>query len=246
MAIDVSKRTAENRENGEITTPDNVKERMTIDDSKHPTENEENGENTVPVTERMTIDDSKQTTENLDDSDSTAPDKVTAFRRILPQFLASSAKNLLIVDLGLTMAFPSIVIPALTGLNQSLNPNEMLHMTPVQASWLGKCHFYCKYVPKYTWNTFLFNSIQLYFKQFLLTASVSFIGQPIGSIFSGLLTEPLGRRRAMLLVNIPHIIAWVMLSTAESLEVTYVAFALLGMGVGLMEAPIMTYLSEIW
>lgn len=72
------------------------------------------------------------------DEESTAPDKVTAFRRILPQFLASSAKNLLIVDLGLTMAFPSIVIPALTGLNQSQNPGEWLHMTPVQASWLGK------------------------------------------------------------------------------------------------------------
>lgn len=67
-----------------------------------------------------------------------APDKVTAFRRILPQFLASSAKNLLIFDIGLTMAFPSIVIPALTGINSAQNPNEWLHMTPVQASWLGK------------------------------------------------------------------------------------------------------------
>lgn len=63
---------------------------------------------------------------------------------------------------------------------------------------------------------------------------------------SGLLTEPLGRRRAMMLVNIPHIVAWAMLATSKSLEVTYVAFALLGISVGLMEAPIMTYLSEIW
>lgn len=111
------------------------------------------------------------------------------------------------------MAFPSIVIPALTGLNQHLNPNEFLHMTPTQASWL---------------------------------ASISFIGQPLGSVFSGLITEPIGRRRAMLLVNIPHIIAWLMLFNAKSLEATYAAFALLGIGVGLMEAPIMTYLGEIW
>lgn len=77
-------------------------------------------------------------------------------------------------------------------------------------------------------------------------ASISFIGQPLGSILSGLLTEPLGRRRAMMLVNIPHIVAWTMLSTAKSLEVTFMAFGLLGISVGLMEAPIMTYLSEIW
>lgn len=79
-----------------------------------------------------------------------------------------------------------------------------------------------------------------------VAASVSFIGQPLGSVFSGLLTEPLGRRKAMLFCNIPHIIAWTMLFTAQSLEATYIAFALLGIGVGLMEAPIMTYLSEIW
>lgn len=88
----------------------------------------------------MTTDNLKQTAEKkvVGDGESAPPDKVTAFRRILPQFLASSAKNLLIVDLGLTMAFPSIVIPALTGLNRSQNPNEFLHMTPVQASWLGE------------------------------------------------------------------------------------------------------------
>lgn len=92
----------------------------------------------------MTTTDLKQRAPKNDvgDGESTAPDKVTAFRRILPQFLASSAKNLLIVDLGLTMAFPSIVIPALTGLNQSQNPGELLHMTPVQASWLGKYLFF--------------------------------------------------------------------------------------------------------
>lgn len=79
-----------------------------------------------------------------------------------------------------------------------------------------------------------------------LLASISFVGQPVGSIFSGLLTEPLGRRRAMMLVCFPHIIAWAMLSTSKSLIVTYIAFGLLGIGIGLMEAPILTYLSEIW
>lgn len=56
----------------------------------------------------------------------------------LPQFLASSAKNFLIWNLGLILAFPSIVIPSLTGFSTALNPDETLRITAAQASWLGK------------------------------------------------------------------------------------------------------------
>lgn len=51
--------------------------------------------------------------------------------------LASSAKNLLIVNFGLAIAFSTILIPALTGLNPALNPNETLSITPDQATWIG-------------------------------------------------------------------------------------------------------------
>lgn len=53
------------------------------------------------------------------------------------QVLASTAKNFLLLDLGLSVAFPTIVIPALMGLNNENNPNEMVQLTAVQASWLG-------------------------------------------------------------------------------------------------------------
>lgn len=72
-----------------------------------------------------------------------------------------------------------------------------------------------------------------------------FIGQPVGSLLSGLLSEPLGRKRSMFIVNIPHVIAWLMLYWAASTEIVFIAFGLLGLGVGLMEAPIITYLGEI-
>lgn len=58
------------------------------------------------------------------------------------QLIACSIKNILIVDGGITMAFPTIVIPALTGLNAQINPDEFMHITPVQASWLGKLLLY--------------------------------------------------------------------------------------------------------
>lgn len=46
-------------------------------------------------------------------------------------------KNLIIVDLGMSVVFPSIVIPALTGILNDSNQNETLSMTPAQASWFG-------------------------------------------------------------------------------------------------------------
>lgn len=63
--------------------------------------------------------------------------KVSTFRRVLPQVLASSAKNFLLLDLGMSVAFPTIVIPALRGL-KNRDPSEFLWLTDVQASWFGK------------------------------------------------------------------------------------------------------------
>lgn len=54
------------------------------------------------------------------------------------QILATTAKNFLLLDLGLSVAFPTIVIPALRGLSKATNPHETLELTDVQASWLGE------------------------------------------------------------------------------------------------------------
>lgn len=49
----------------------------------------------------------------------------------------------------------------------------------------------------------------------------------------------------MLIVNIPFIIAWFMVYRASSIIEVFIAYALLGFGVGLAEAPIITYIGEI-
>lgn len=49
----------------------------------------------------------------------------------------------------------------------------------------------------------------------------------------------------MLLVNIPHVISWLMMYMANSVWMIFVANILFGLGVGLMEAPIITYVGEI-
>lgn len=58
-------------------------------------------------------------------------------------------------------------------------------------------------------------------------------------------TDALGRRRAMLIINIPFIISWFMMYRAESVIEIFIAYALLGFSVGLVEAPIVTYIGEI-
>lgn len=53
------------------------------------------------------------------------------------QIIASMVQNLLLVDLGASLVFPSIMIPSLTGIPNEFNRNETLSLTASQASWLG-------------------------------------------------------------------------------------------------------------
>lgn len=52
------------------------------------------------------------------------------------QLFAASAKNLMVVNVGNFHGFPSIVIPSLIGASKALNPDETLHVTAAQTSWL--------------------------------------------------------------------------------------------------------------
>lgn len=91
-------------------------------------------------------------------------------------------------------------------------------------------------------------SVLFYVRVFVChnAGSLSFICQPIGSALSGWLTDPIGRKRALFVVNFPHIIAWALLYFSTTMTEVYVASVLLGLGTGLTEAPIITYIGEIW
>ncbi|GAB0097352.1 facilitated trehalose transporter Tret1 [Sergentomyia squamirostris] len=139
--------------------------------------------------------------------------KVSKFRIILPQILACVAKNLILIDIGMSIVFPSIVIPILQGTNpERRGSEELLRFTDSQASWFG---------------------------------SLAFVCQPIGCILSGWVTERLGRKRAMIVVNFPHIAAWLLLHNASSVTEMYAAAVILGLGVGFMETPVISYIGEI-
>ena len=75
--------------------------------------------------------------------------------------------------------------------------------------------------------------------------SILFLAQPVSSLMSGFVTEPIGRKYSMILVNIPNCIAWLLVYFSHSVKHIYAAEGLLGFCIGLMEAPVITYVGEI-
>lgn len=50
----------------------------------------------------------------------------------------SFVTTLLLLDIGVSVSYPTVVISALTGLNNESNPNELLHMNAAETSWMGE------------------------------------------------------------------------------------------------------------
>ncbi|XP_076220601.1 facilitated trehalose transporter Tret1 isoform X2 [Nomia melanderi] len=68
---------------------------------------------------------------------------------------------------------------------------------------------------------------------------------PIGCFVSGPVSQYLGRKRTMMLINIPFIIAWIIFHYATNAAMLFTALALTGLTGGLLEAPVMTYVAEV-
>jgi SP family facilitated glucose transporter-like MFS transporter 8 len=77
-----------------------------------------------------------------------------------------------------------------------------------------------------------------------IAGSIAFICQPIGSLMSGLIVECFGRKWSMILVNMPFLAGWLLYCFSTSITMLFTANIILGMGIGFMEAPIMTHLGE--
>lgn len=130
------------------------------------------------------------------------------FKTALPQFLAVSAKNLLLLGYGMTLGFSTILIPAV----QTPVKGEPLHLNKAEISWIG---------------------------------SINLIVVPVGCALSGLVMSPLGRKKAMQMVNIPFCIAWLLFYFSSETRHLYGALFLTGLAGGLLEAPVLTYVAEI-
>ncbi|KAK4880578.1 hypothetical protein RN001_008724 [Aquatica leii] len=75
--------------------------------------------------------------------------------------------------------------------------------------------------------------------------SMSLLTIPIGSVLSGIITQPLGRKRSMQFITIPFVICWIGFYFSTKMWQLYLALALMGFFGGLVEAPFSAYVSEI-
>ncbi|XP_013165963.1 PREDICTED: facilitated trehalose transporter Tret1-like [Papilio xuthus] len=132
--------------------------------------------------------------------------KIGRWRVVSSQVLACLSLDFLLVGLGMSISFVTMVLP------EVLDAKEGLSINKKQASWFGSMAFLC---------------------------------QPVGSIFSGPLLDYFGRKKALFLVNIPHLIAWLLMYYAWNVPSLFVGNALLGIGIGIMEAPSVTYVGEV-
>ena len=67
----------------------------------------------------------------------------------------------------------------------------------------------------------------------------------MGSLISGILVQVFGRKRSLILINVPFLAGWLLVCTAHSFEQIAAAQVLLGVTIGLCEAPLNTYYGEI-
>ncbi|VVC39260.1 Sugar transporter, conserved site,Major facilitator superfamily domain,Major facilitator, sugar [Cinara cedri] len=128
-------------------------------------------------------------------------------RRILAQVCATIAQSLLVLDVGMMVVVPTIVIGELHNAKQG-----QLSLNDSQSSWFASCMLLC---------------------------------QPLGCLLSSYVQGFMGQKSSMLLTNLPHLVAWYLLYSAQSPNILYAASAIMGVGIGFMEAPTLAYIGEI-
>jgi MFS family permease len=78
----------------------------------------------------------------------------------------------------------------------------------------------------------------------LFPASLSSITTPIGCILSGYLMDLIGRKRTLIITEIPLILGWLLISTSSTVETIYIGRLLVGLGSGMVGAPARVYTGE--
>jgi len=84
----------------------------------------------------------------------------------------------------------------------------------------------------------------------LSVASLVTFGMPAGCLLMSPMLDGLGRRRTMMLVNVPGILGWLLIATASNslpwiLYQVYAGRLLTGFSVGLAGSPVVVYVGEV-
>ncbi|XP_025199002.1 facilitated trehalose transporter Tret1-like [Melanaphis sacchari] len=76
-------------------------------------------------------------------------------------------------------------------------------------------------------------------------ASVSTIGTPCGCILASYFTDLLGRKKTLIVLQLPAIVGWLMVGSATSVQWIYIGRFLAGLSSGMIGSPSRVYTSEV-
>ncbi|XP_043282053.1 facilitated trehalose transporter Tret1-like [Venturia canescens] len=76
-------------------------------------------------------------------------------------------------------------------------------------------------------------------------SSINLFAVPLGCVVSGPVSQLIGRKKSMLIANIPFIGAWLLLHYATTSTMLFIPLALTGFTGGLIEGPVLTYVAEV-
>lgn len=76
-------------------------------------------------------------------------------------------------------------------------------------------------------------------------ASMSSIGTPIGCLASGYMMDMFGRKRSLIITEIPALLGWILIAFATDIQMIYAGRFFVGLGSGMVGAPARVYTSEV-
>lgn len=78
-----------------------------------------------------------------------------------------------------------------------------------------------------------------------LLASIASMATPAGCILTGHLMDIIGRKKAILITQVPVILGWLLIASATNVPMIYCGRMLTGLGSGMVGAPARVYTSEV-
>uniref|UniRef100_A0A6B2EJE2 Putative sugar transporter n=1 Tax=Phlebotomus kandelakii TaxID=1109342 RepID=A0A6B2EJE2_9DIPT len=76
-------------------------------------------------------------------------------------------------------------------------------------------------------------------------ASLSAASTPVGCILSGYLMDNWGRKKTLIITEVPLILGWLLIAFATNIYMIYIGRLLVGLGSGMVGAPARVYTSEV-
>lgn len=74
---------------------------------------------------------------------------------------------------------------------------------------------------------------------------MSSIGTPIGCVMSGYMMDMFGRKRSLIITEIPALLGWLLIAFASDIRMIYAGRFFVGLGSGMVGAPARVYTSEV-